>query len=766
MDKPNYVLPYIDYVNSDKSMYPFVSTVIDPRTKECYIDADNDFRLGKSGGFLMDISFTFINTHLMNEAARNYEVNIKNQEYVSWVESLSIPDTEARNKYYYCNELKGTAGYDNFWRTETERRRNGLVVPCKLLPNGEVTDLHITGDLYNYLNYGRIQRTPTAEEVAKLHAKGDFKTKLITGFPRFWDGDYWNFKIDFFIASNGFHLAKAKARGKGYSNKRGNQAANSANLIQAATIILAAYDLKYLTTQSATSDMVKTNLDWFEENTHWKRFYLSEQLSNIELGYKTKKGGNKKFGVRSKVLSVSLFNNASAAIGKRALEIDVEESGKCPNLDDFMDVTLSSTEVGASNVGTIRCYGTAGVDGHDWRPFSRIFYNPRKYKMMPFENIWDDNARHGVCGFFHPQILNMEPFIDKDGNSLLYEAQLYDVIDKENQAKELTVDKWLMYVGQRANKPSEAFKSATSNLFSSPGLSAHVAKIQSDPESISYRDGMVFEINKRIVFKTNKQLINEGLGAYAHPYIEDVPFNPTKDIYGCIREFHPPYKIDGKIPDKLYTIVYDCVGKDKKSDLVIGANSLNAVVVYMNPNLVANSIGKIPVAFYAGRPETMEEADRIVAYLCDYYNADVLAEIDRGTIVTNFKKWHMHHRLVDDPTAIINSKGAEPGHVGKGINMGSGQNSTESLLYFKEMLYTKMSVDENGEVLYLYHYYKDLPSLLELENFNVEGNFDRVSAMKLYPYIIKVRTIKQVIITNTNRDVSIHEQIGLYGFKN
>lgn len=34
------------------------------------------------------------------------------------------------------------------------------------------------------------------------------------GFPRYWDGDYWNFKIDEFIANNKFHLTKAKARRK------------------------------------------------------------------------------------------------------------------------------------------------------------------------------------------------------------------------------------------------------------------------------------------------------------------------------------------------------------------------------------------------------------------------------------------------------------------------------------------------------------------------------------------------------------------------
>jgi len=759
------MLPFIEYVFSDKSMYDFASTVIDSRTNKPFIDPDNDFKVGASGGFLLNIDFQFIDTDIFSKVAHAYEENKKNPDLVAWIEGLDVSIGENKGKYYYCPHVKGTNEYNEFWKQETYRRRNGMTAKCKL-KDGSITDLHITGDHYNYLNYGRILRTPTKQEQIELHEKGDYKTKLVQGFPRFWDGDYWNFKIDRFIADNNYHLTKAKARGKGYSYKRGSQAANTINIIPFATVILAAYDLAYLTDQGATSDMVKTNLDWYEENTHWKRFYLSEKLDAIELGYKTKKGGNKKFGFRSKALSVSLFNNPSAAIGKRALEIDFEESGKCNNLDQALDVTLSSTEVGAGNVGTIRCYGTAGVKGADWRPFSTAFYNPANYKMMPFENIWDDNSRRTVCGFFHPQVLNMEPFIDQHGNSLLLEAEKYDIEDKKKYAAEQSVDKWLTYVGQRANKPAEAFKTANENIYSSPGLSAHISELQSNPALSYYRDGMLFEIGKKIVFKTNKQLIAEGLEKYAHPYIEDVPFNPKKDFYGCIREFYPPYTIEGRTPDNLYTVVFDSVAKDKKTELVINKNSLNSIHVLMHPTNLPSTTGDIIVAAYAGRPETMEEINRIVLYLCEHYNAKVLPEVDRGTIVSDFKKWGKLHLIMQDPTDIISNRIVGKESINYGINMGSGDNSTESHIYLKEWLYNKRAIREDGQIVYSYHYIKDLPTLLEIENFNLTGNFDRISSLKLYPFANKVRQIKKLdeAIKAVN-NVSIHSQIGLYGYK-
>jgi len=759
-------LPFIDFVNSDLSIYPKASDTIDNRTGRYFIDRDDDFLVGNSGGFIMNWNFKFINTNLFCEVANNYEKNVKNPSIISWVEGMDINIGEARNKYYYCPHLKGTVEYNEFWQRETYRRRNGMVAKCRLTKDGTIEDIRISGDLYNYLNYGRILRTPNERERKELHNKGDYKTELVQAFPRFWDGDYWNFKIDEFIAANNFHLTKAKARGKGYSYKRGSQAANTINLIKQATVILAAYDTAYLTDPGATTDMVKTNLDWYEENTHWKRFYLSEKLDTIELGYKTKKGGNKKFGYRSKVLSVSLFNNPSAAIGKRALEIDFEESGKCPNLEAALEVTLSSTEVGASNVGTIRCYGTAGVKGADWRPFSNAFYNPSVFKMMPFENVWDDNSRNTVCGFFHPQVLNMEPFIDVDGNSMLEKAYEYDATDKLNYSITQSVDKWITYVGQRANKPSEAFKSASENIFSSPGLSEHIAKLQNGTTPNFYRDGMLFEIDKKIVFKTNAQLLDEGLDKFAHRYIEEHPFNPKKDIYGCIREFYPPVKIDERVPSNLYGITFDSIGKDKKSDLIISKNSLNSVHVWMYPNNITNTYGNYLVATYHGRPDTMAEVNKIVYYLCQYYNAKVLPEVDRGTIVEDFRKWGALSYIETDPTEPLNNKIVQSGTINYGINMGSGNNSSEALVYLHELLYTKRSVTEDDETIYTFHYIKDIVTLLQLESFNLTGNFDKISSLQLIPYLLKVRSLKKLdeLKSNTTRE-SIYSQIGLYNYR-
>lgn len=753
-------LAFIKYVKSDKSRFPLAKDSKDPISNEYYKDDDEDFLVGDSGGFLMKMDFTFVDTHLFNEVARGYEQNIKNPTTRAWVESLTIPQTSNRNRYYYCPYLPNTEEFKSFWRRETIRRAVGMTAKCKKLSTGEIVELRITGDHYNYLNYGRIRRTPSDEEKQELYKLGRKKQKKISGFPRFWDGDYWNFKVDEFVTENGFHLCKSKARRKGYSFKRGSQGANTINGNDGVTIILAAYDLKYLTEAGATSDMLKTNLDWYEDNTYWKRFYLSESLSEIELGYKKKSEGNKKYGYRSKALSLSIGKNASAAIGKDAIEIDLEESGKCPNLQDFLNVTLSSTESGADIVGTMRLYGTGGAKGADWEAFANAYYNPIANNMMPFENVWDKDARSQVCGFFHPQVMNMEPFMDVDGNSLYDEAWEYDYKDKIRAKKTKKGVDYAIYIGQRANSPEEAFKNTQENIFASAELDDHVKNVQYNPDYKYYRDGVAIQkADGSVVFKTNDVIDAEG--GVSHPYIEDVPFDTNKDLTGCVREFYPPFRINGVIPSNLYYISLDPVAKDKESGLITNKHSLNSLHVMMYPNNISNSTGDLIVASYAGRPEKMETFNRQALLIAKLYNAKILAEVDTGQVVQDFRKWKELNYLYKSPLSIIDEKISDK-QSAYGIIIGSTKRAEDGLIYIKDWLYEPIGITDEGEQRLVLHYIRDLPTLKELQKFNLSGNFDRISSLRVAMFQRSAHRIKGNKPRASNRE-SVFARINLHG---
>ena len=586
--------------------------------------------------------------------------------------------------------------------------------------------VRITGDHYNYLNYGRIERAPNEKERKQLDKEGRFKVNTVEGFPRFWDGDYWNFKIDEPIANNSCNLCKAKARRKGFSYKRGSQAANTINANKNVTVTLAADQMDYLTEKGATSYMVKVNLDWYEDKTYWRRGYLSENFDKgIELGYKKSKEGQKAFGFRSKLLSVAIGKNESAAVGKKAIETDFEEAGKCPNLQKALDVMMSNSESGAMRIGTIRVYGTGGTKGANWEAFSNCFYNPGKNDMLPMENIWDANSRHAVCGFFFPQIWDYEPFIE-DGNSLLFASWKDDYDKKRGAEKEKDAGEYNIYVGQRANSPNEAFTNTQENIFHSPELTNHINAIKYDKSNHFYEDGWYILDDGRVRFVTKQECIERAIfgSDRFHEYITDVPHNSKTDVHGCIREFYSPIPNDGS----LYFISYDPYRVDKNKEEVSTKNSLASFQVWMRTNSKTPYMGKRLVASYCGRLDTMEAVDKLVLYACLRWNCKVLYEAGTGELVTNFKKWGYRDKLLKDPSSYINRSVDGPRITGYGIVIGDGDIKLEGMRMVRDFLYEIVGKTSDDTPIYRFNQIYDISFLLELDRFIFGRNADRLSS--------------------------------------
>lgn len=710
--------PFIDYILEDKESYKPLSSSICRFTGKPWIDRDNDFLIGESGGVLMKIDFVFVGTEIFSRVADFYEKH-----------------------GCYCLEPDDSPNAIKFWQREMDRRVKGVQAYCKLyikdIPaylaaksdaerKALLHKVRITGDHYNYLNYGRIERAPNEKERKQLDKEGRFKVNTVEGFPRFWDGDYWNFKIDELIANNSCNLCKAKARRKGFSYKRGSQAANTINANKNVTVTLAADQMDYLTEKGATSYMVKVNLDWYEDKTYWRRGYLSENFDKgIELGYKKSKEGQKAFGFRSKLLSVAIGKNESAAVGKKAIETDFEEAGKCPNLQKALDVMMSNSESGAMRIGTIRVYGTGGTKGANWEAFSNCFYNPGKNDMLPMENIWDANNRHAVCGFFFPQIWDYEPFIE-DGNSLLFASWKDDYDKKRGAEKEKDAGEYNIYVGQRANSPNEAFTNTQENIFHSPELTNHINAIKYDKSNHFYEDGWYILDDGRVRFVTKQECIERAIfgSDRFHEYITDVPHNSKTDIHGCIREFYSPILNDGS----LYFISYDPYRVDKNKEEVSTKNSLASFQVWMRTNSKTPYMGKRLVASYCGRLDTMEAVDKLVLYACLRWNCKVLYEAGTGELVTNFKKWGYRDKLLKDPSSYINRSVDGPRITGYGIVIGDGDIKLEGMRMVRDFLYEIVGKTSDDTPIYRFNQIYDISFLLELDRFIFGRNADRLSS--------------------------------------
>lgn len=746
-------IPFIDYLCEDKSKYPKASEGISYITNKPLYDPDDDFLLGNSGGILMNINFIVINIERLSRSADAFD------EYGT-----------------YCDYDPSTPAYESFWQRETSRRKKGVFVKAKLyykdIPkffDANTTDeeresllqpLRITGAHYTYLNYGRIERTPNDKERARLKREGAEHVETVMGFPRYWDGDYWNFKIDEFIANNKFHLTKAKARRKGFSYKRGSQAANTINLFPNVTVTLAADQLAYLTDKGATTFMAKKCLDHFEEHTFWKRGYISEAIDDILMGYRVSTKGLKNFGWLSNLYSVAIGKNESAAVGKKAIEIDFEEAGKCPNLQKALDVTLSNTESGAISVGTIRIYGTGGTKGANWAAFSKAFYNPKMNKMLCMENVWDINKRHEVCGFFFPQVWDCEPYVER-GNSIIFTAYAWDKQDKENHFHNNDSETHIIYKAQRANTPAEAFINTTENMFASPELNLHVSDLINDNATRFFQDGWIV-INdlgnsNKAEFIPKAECIKRdifGKGRF-HEFVNQVPHGSRDDTHGCVRMYYRPFLVNSEVPKDLYFVSVDAYKVDKAQKDVTDKHSLYSAQVWMRSNTITPYPNqKLLVCEYIGRLDTMEQNDIVTMGMCLMYNAECCPEAGTGETVSNFIKYKLRRYLMLDPTNANTRKLTNPNNNDYGIVIGDGDKKYNGLRMLKEFIYEPLSYTADGKPIRRLKSISSVRLLLECQRFTAEGNFDHISAaiVAMYVFLADSLNTKRLVEGNTENN--------------
>lgn len=746
-------IPFIDYLCEDKSKYLKASEGISYITNKPLYDPDNDFLIGNSGGILMNIDFIVINIERLSKAADTFD------EYGT-----------------YCDYDPSTPAYESFWQRETSRRKKGVFIKAKLyykdIPkffDANTTDeeresllqpLRITGAHYTYLNYGRIERTPNDKERARLKREGAEHVETVMGFPRYWDGDYWNFKIDEFIANNKFHLTKAKARRKGFSYKRGSQAANTINLFPNVTVTLAADQLAYLTDKGATTFMAKKCLDHFEEHTFWKRGFISESIDDILLGYRVSSKGLKNFGWLSNLYSVAIGKNESAAVGKKAIEIDFEEAGKCPNLQKALDVTLSNTESGAISVGTIRVYGTGGTKGANWAAFSKAFYNPKMNKMLCMENVWDINKRHEVCGFFFPQVWDCEPYVER-GNSIIFTAYAWDKQDKENHFHNNDSETHIIYKAQRANTPAEAFINTTENMFASPELNLHVSDLINDNATRFFQDGWIvvndLGNSNKAEFIPKAECIKRdifGKGRF-HEFVNQVPHGSRDDTHGCVRMYYRPFLVNGEVPKDLYFVSVDAYKVDKAQKDVTDKHSLYSAQVWMRSNTITPYPNqKLLVCEYIGRLDTMEQNDIVTMGMCLMYNAECCPEAGTGETVSNFIKYKLRRYLMLDPTNANTRKLTNPNNNDYGIVIGDSDKKYNGLRMLKEFIYEPLSYTADGKPIRRLKSISSVRLLLECQRFTAEGNFDHISAaiVAMYVFLADSLNTKRLVEGNTENN--------------
>lgn len=598
----------------------------------------------------------------------------------------------------YTDIPKGTQSYKEFWEEEDRRCREGFT---------NSLGIRITGIHYFYLNYVQIK------------LKDKLTGRKRKGFPRFLDVDY-----DFFHLVDAARLQKkglifSKPRRGGFSFKDSAVVAHEYNFYRDSTCVIGAF-LGQLADQ--TMNMVLDNLNFLNSNTEWRKQRNPDTKEYVKARFESSVDGVKVWkGYNSEVMKVTFKDNPYASIGKSTSVFIFEEAGKFANLKESFNLTEPCWKDGDDMIGIPIVFGTGGDMEAGTADFGYMFYNPRGFNMLEFDNVWDDGKEGTTCGWFIPatrgrlgeDLNHSREMVDEDGNSL--EDIAFESIMQLRETKRSTGDSQSIKdtITQYPLTPAESFLRSSGAIFSSIEMHEWLSKLETTP---SLREDkkkieLYFDDNGVLKYKLNPDLYD----------IIDFPLPKDRTKEGCIVVWEDP--IDNP-PYGLYIAGCDPIDQDK----ALTSDSLGSFFVYKRFITNGQTHDQI-VAEYTGRPERADDFYETCRRLCIYYNAKCLYENQLKGVKAYFEMKNSLHYLMEQPQIIKDIVKNSKVSRGYGIHMTIGIKD-QCELYLKQWLSEEREGPDGIKIMNL-HTIKSIPLLKELIAYDRETNTDRVIAFML-----------------------------------
>jgi len=533
------------------------------------------------------------------------------------------------------------------------------------------------------------------------------------------------------------YIVTHNSRRKGYSYKDGAICANIYNTTRNAQILIGAFEKKFLY-PNGTMGMASNYLNFLNESTGWSKSMLIDKQDHKKAGYEEFINGVKTLkGYKSEILALSFRDNPDAARGKDAKIVLLEEAGAFPNLKDSYNAIYPALTAGTKITGQIIIFGTGGDMESGTVDYADMFYNPTAYGLLPFVNMWDENADNTVCGFFHPVTWNMEGHYDEQGNSDLEAATEFEMNRRktllENSSSSSLLQK---HVQEFPFCPSEAFLTVSTNNFPVVELRNQLNKVLHEKLQLKKGTPVYLEI------KEGKVTATPDMKNVLQPVLNYKP--KVDDLTSCPIIYE--YPVDNP-PKGLYKIGYD----PYRQDLSQGV-SLAAIYVYKSLHKFSYS-KNIIVAEYVGRPKEADDVNRIASMLADLYNAEIMHENEVTHVKNYFRRIKRLNQLAAQPDAVI-SKNIKNSTVARvyGIHMVDVLKDAGEK-YIKDWLLEVRDHDENGNKILNLDTIYSIGLLEELIQYNRKGNFDRVLAFMMCMFQLQEDELGKEYDSKTNGKV-------------
>jgi hypothetical protein len=614
--------------------------------------------------------------------------------------------TTGKYTEYYPSKVPSSP-YKKFWDEEIRRCKYGYVRES----DGE----WITGYHYFYLNYSPILRTKV---IGDVNEDGTIQAERIEDFPDFWDGDYLFYHYIDQAEKAGKYAAVLKARGKGYSFKAASALMRNYFLYKKSKSYAMASDSEYLLSDGVLSKTWDIFSFGVKNVGFSKKLTLKDTAMEKIAGYK-KPGVAGDHGFLSSIHGVTLKNDPDKARGKRGKLILWEEAGSFPNILKSWRIAQKSLEDGQLVFGLMVAFGTGGEEGVDFAGLYELFYHPKVYQVYSVKNVWDKNSR-GDCAFFVPDYWNRARTYDKDGNSDVLTAIVEVLRKRQTIRKESTNATDIARVkAEEPITPQEAVMRTTGTVFPVSDISEYLQDIEPNIEYFvqnHYVGDLNWTVDKQITFRPKFDVVP----------IRDFPYN-ERNTDGAIELFELPHVA----PDETIPVRGRYIGGADTVDDDTGT-SLFSVEIF---DLFLDK----PVAEYTGRMQRADQNFEIALKLAVYYNAEINYENKLKGMFAYFERNNALRYLADTPPILKDMEYIKQTHlIG---NKSKGTPPTPAINAWGRRLQADWMMSKDAQGKLNLHKLRSIAYLKECLQWNIDGNFDRVSRSNM-THILRASRLK------------------------
>lgn len=605
--------------------------------------------------------------------------------------------------------------FRKFWDEEIRRCKDGYIRE----KDGE----WISGYYYFYLNYTPIIRTIITGERNK---DGTVKADRVEDFADVWDGDYLFYHYLDQAENAGKYAVVLKARGKGYSFKAASMLNRNYFLYKRSKSYALAAESEYLDTDGILNK-AEDQASFINQHCGFsKKLVLKDTLMHKISGYK-RRGESGDFGFKSERIGVTLKNKPDKARGKRGKLMVWEESGSFPYIIKSWRIAQKSMEEGKRVFGLMIAFGTGGEEGVSFIGLEQLFYNSKAYNVCSIRNVFDKSADRSTCSFFVPDYWNRADCYDENGNSDVIKA-LEEIVDRRLLIRYNSNDSndYAQIKAEEPVTPRDAVMRTSGSEFPVKELTDHLTDIEPNRESFlapHYIIDLIWISANSVTWKPNF----EDKPIRTHPY-------KGSNLKGAIEIFEQPRTSSGgHIPNGRYIGGVDPVDDDTTKTSRI---SLFAVWIFDLWNDVI-------VAQWIGRYQRANDNFDLALKLAVYYNAQLNYENKLKGMYAYFERKYMLKYLCDTPDILKDMDYIQDkrliGNKSKGTPPSEQINSWSR----REQADWMLRPNPQRDYVLGYKTIRSLEYLKETISWNLDGNFDSVSAMNMV-FVIRADRFKAV----------------------